>query len=403
MASPSDPRYPAALALDGEGRGEEAASLLRALLADHPDHVDALALLGTVEAQAERFDAALPLLERATLLRPGSAAVLNNLGNVLAGLGRGDEALACLDRSLALRPDHPRTLNNRARVLRDLGREDEARSASDRVVELEPKDSNAWASHASLLVDRAMKSGARADIDAAIAAFRTAREHAVDPTSIDYALASLGAIEVPATAPRNYIERLFDNYAPRFDTHLRDQLGYRTPELLATALLACPGSWPADIVDLGCGTGLCGPLVRSVARRLTGVDLSEGMLEEARKRGCYDELERAELTEHLDTRPQCYDAAIAADVLVYIGDLQPLVAAARRALRPGGLLAVSVERHDDEGFVLQPSRRYAHSATYLRGVAAGNGFEVATMRDCVLRMEVGEPVEGTLAVLRRSA
>jgi predicted TPR repeat methyltransferase len=402
MDSPADPRYPAALALDGEGRGEEAASLLRALLDEHPDHVDAIALLGTVEAQAGRFDAALPLLERAAALRPGSAAILNNLGNVLAGLGRLDEALACLDRSLALRPDHPRTLNNRARVLRDLGRADEARSEFDRVVELEPKDSSAWASHASLLVDRAMKSGARADIDAAIAAFRTAREHATDPASIDYALASLGAIDVPASAPRHYVERLFDHYAPRFDSHLRDQLGYRTPELLAAALLGCAGAWPGDIVDLGCGTGLCGPLVRSAARRLVGVDLSEGMLDEARKRGCYDELERAELTEHLDARPRQYDAAIAADVLVYIGDLQPLVAAAHRALRPGGLLAVSVERHDDAGFVLRPSRRYAHSPAYLRALAAGNGFEVAAMQDCVLRIEVGEPVEGTLAVLRRS-
>jgi predicted TPR repeat methyltransferase len=316
-------------------------------------------------------------------------------------MGRSEEALAAFDRSLALRPDHPRTLHNRARLLRRMGRETEAAEAVARVLALEPHNADAWVSHAGLLAERAQRSGDPAEVAATVAAYRSAREHGADPGVIDHALAALGAAPAPAVAPRAYVEALFDGYAPKFDEHLRDALEYRTPEMLVGAAMRAGAAAGCDIVDLGCGTGLCGPLLRPIARSLVGVDLSARMLEQAAARGCYDRTEHAEIVEHLRAHPGAYDLAIAADVLIYLGDLADFVAAARAALRAGGLLAISVEHHAGDGFVLLPSRRFAHGDAYLRALAQANGLEVASLEHAPLRRDRDGSIEGTLAVMRR--
>ena len=157
-----------------------------------------------------------------------------------------------------------------------------------------------------------------------------------------------------------------------------------------------------DVLDLGCGTGLCGPLLRPMARTLTGVDLSPAMIDKAREHGVYDRLEVGDLVETLRRFPRGYDLLVAADVFVYLGDLAPAFEAAAASLRPDGLLVFTVEAATEgDRYQLQhASRRYAHSEAYLRRLAGMYGFEERSLTSIEARADAGRPVKGYMVVLR---
>lgn len=196
---------------------------------------------------------------------------------------------------------------------------------------------------------------------------------------------------------------LFDQYAPRFDADLEGRLGYRTPALLAGLLaeagVAADGS--RRVLDLGCGTGLSGVALQPFARRLEGLDLSPRMLAEARRRGLYDALHEADLLDWLPGRRAAFDLVAAADVLNYLGDLAPALAAMAGALVPGGLAAFSLEAGDGAPYALGPGLRYRHDAAHVLALAMSAGFALLARRATVLREERGEPVPGELLLLRR--
>jgi predicted TPR repeat methyltransferase len=242
---------------------------------------------------------------------------------------------------------------------------------------------------------------------AALQAYGRAVELGADPAQVDFALAAFGAegSAMPDAAPQPYVVQLFDSVAGDFDQHLNDTLKYRVPQLLAEALARC-GGLPAgaSVLDLGCGTGLAGALLRPQAARLEGVDLSPGMLEQARRRGIYDALACGDIVEHLEALSAPVDLVLAADVFVYLGDLAPVFAASAAALRPGGLFAFSVEALGAAAgvdFLLCRTRRYAHALDYVLRLTAAHGFEVALLEAAVLREEGGADVAGGIVVLRR--
>ena len=204
-------------------------------------------------------------------------------------------------------------------------------------------------------------------------------------------------------APSIYIRRLFDSYAQRYDRHLFTELDYRVPNLLRDLVDGRVQDGALDIADLGCGTGALGPLFRRLARRLDGVDLSPAMLGHADARGVYDELVEGDLLAFLLERTGRYDLLLAADVLPYLGDPAPLLAAAGSALRPGGLLALSVEECEGRTFVLTRSGRFAHDSAGLGSLAATFGLKVVAARSATLRHEAGIPVRGALLLVQKSA
>ncbi len=208
---------------------------------------------------------------------------------------------------------------------------------------------------------------------------------------------------LPARAADEYVRTSFDHFALNFEKKL-ERLEYRAPELVAAAGARALGAPKGElaVLDAGCGTGWCGPLLRPYSRRLTGVDLSPAMIERARGRGIYDELIVAELTAHLEAVADAYDFIASADTLVYFGDLRPVAAAAAGALRSGGLLIFTVEKAaandaEDRGYFLQPHGRYCHTEDYVRTVLTEAGLTVREMTTGVLRKEMGEPVEGIVA------
>ncbi len=217
-------------------------------------------------------------------------------------------------------------------------------------------------------------------------------------------LAALGALSAPRTAPRAYVKTLFDQYAAKFDRHLVEALAYRGPQILLEAVeRAAPARIFAEALDLGCGPGLFGAIFRARARRLAGVDLSPAMIEQARIKNLYDRLVVADLVDFLRAEPaEGADFAAAADVFVYIGDLDPVFSAAACALAPGALFAFTAQKSDGEGFHVGPDRRFSHGRDYLADCAGQNGFAVVELSAASTRRDRGADVPGWVAVLRRS-
>ena len=213
------------------------------------------------------------------------------------------------------------------------------------------------------------------EVDKAISVFEEwVREEADDPIA-RHMLAACSGRDVPERASDAFVEKTFDSFAASFDAKLAS-LAYRAPSLVAEMLAhaGVAASRSLDVLDAGCGTGLCGPLVVPYARRLIGVDLSEGMLARARARNVYDELARRELTAYLRDSPASFDVIVSADTLVYFGPLDAVAAAAASALRPGGVLVFTVEELSaGAGYSINPNGRYRHASGYLGRVLADAG------------------------------
>jgi predicted TPR repeat methyltransferase len=213
-------------------------------------------------------------------------------------------------------------------------------------------------------------------------------------------LARLGG-RAPTTAPASYVRSLFDQYADRFDSHLTEKLAYRAPALLAEAVAGLRSTTFDHTIDLGCGTGLCGAIFREQTRTLTGVDLAPKMIAEAAAKTIYDRLEVADLVPFLAAEPQASaDLLLAADVLVYIGDLAPLFAGAASVLASGGLFAFTVQRGEG-GYMLGSDLRYAHAPIYVAATAAAAGFRIVHSDPVSTRKDAGRDVPGLVVVAER--
>ena len=240
--------------------------------------------------------------------------------------------------------------------------------------------------------------------DAAIEAFRKARGvDRDDRHGASLRLMLLGAEELAAMPPA-YVRALFDQYAPKFEAALVDDLGYRGPALLLKAVLSARAAVrkPAFFkraIDLGCGTGLAASAFAKGVDHFTGIDLSPRMIEKARATGLYAQLEVAEMLEGLRGKPDASaDLILAADAMVYVAELVPVLREARRALVPGGLLAFTVETHRGEGVILGEGLRYAHGAGYVRSSVSDAGLVLSRLEDLSARNEDNEPVPGLVVV-----
>lgn len=237
------------------------------------------------------------------------------------------------------------------------------------------------------------------DRTAAAAAFQ--RCLACDPADAFGASLRLGALAGKDTAmPAAYVAGLFDEYATRFDSHLTGTLDYRGPALLLEAIDACGFATFERVLDLGCGTGLMAAALAGRFRICDGVDLSPGMLREAAKRHVYRGLVEDDVVGFLLTvEPAAYDLIIAADVLVYLGDLAPLFKAAHAALASNGLVAFTVQSQPGAGFSLGADMRFAHARQYIDDTARSAGFEVVSIGEASTRLDAGRPVPGLVCVL----
>ncbi len=432
--APQRPEFHQALghACRSQDRLEEAAQHYATALALQADHFESLLGLGTVHALRGRFSEAIECYGRAIVVRPDAAAAHFNLGRAYEDSGELDEAAKCYRRALSIEPALAPAWLNLGGVAAQLGDASGAISAFRRALELRPDYAAAHNNLGTMLQ-------AAGDLDAAIASFREAirlhpsyaeahhnlgsallhlgrsseaRHAFVQALRLDPAHASarfsLGALsgDNPLRPPPDVVRSLFDQYAPRFDSHLVDHLEYRVPEKMVAEIAALRGtSARLDVLDLGCGTGLVGAAIRPLANRLTGVDLSERMLAKARLRGCYDRLAGGDIVSFVRDEPaENYDVVAAADVFTYLGSLADVFAETARLLRRGGLFAFSVEALGGQsalGYQLQPTGRYAHGAEYLQELAQQHSLASRHFSATSIRKQGGKPVPGWIALLEK--
>jgi predicted TPR repeat methyltransferase len=294
--------------------------------------------------------------------------------------------------------------DRRFEFARDLQLKGDLPAAADllmQAIELAPAFTSAWFT----LADIREQLG---DHDAAVSAFRQAQ--ASDPGDRHGAglrLMRLGA-EPVSGMPQAYVQTLFDQYAPRFESSLVDELGYRGPKLLFHAVLSVRAAArkPAlfkRAIDLGCGTGLAASAFARSVDHFTGVDLSPRMIERSRATGLYAELDVADMLQGLRAHPDASaDLILAADAMGYVAELAPVLAEAARVLAPGGLLAFTTETHDGEGVVIGHGLRYAHAATYVRAAVESVGLKLSLLEGRSARNEDHAPVPGLVAVAAKT-
>lgn len=294
--------------------------------------------------------------------------------------------------------------DRRFEFARDLQLKGDLPAAADlleQAVELAPNFPSAWFT----LGEIRERLGQRA---AAVAAFRRAREtDPLDRHGASVWLMRLGA-EGLGEMPKNYVQALFDQYAPRFEAALIGDLGYRAPPLLFKAVLSvrAKAKKPAFFrraVDLGCGTGLAAAAFAREVDHFIGIDLSPGMIEVARGTGLYAELEIADMAEGLRGKSDASaNLIIAADAMCYVSDIAPVLAEARRVLAPAGVFAFTLETHKGDGVIIGEGLRYAHAANHVRAKISSAGLEVAHLETASPRNEDNEPVQGLVVVAAKT-
>jgi predicted TPR repeat methyltransferase len=407
------------------GRFEDAGSLYRKILELVPGHPAATHYSGILAQQQGRLEEATALLERSLALDPKRADWYANLAVNLEARGMLDEAIAASRRAIEVDPGHTNALSNLGALLRAKGRVAEAEEAYRAAIRLDADHIAAYMNLGILLASqrrtqeavwcyckvttlnahyppaRRMLALAHimvGEVDKARRLYEESLAQDPDDPVAKHMLAACSGADMPARASNECVSTLFDGFAANFETRLA-QLDYRAPELVE-CMLAASGIQSAktlDVVDAGCGTGLCGKLLSPYARRLTGVDLSGGMLQLAAQKGVYDDLVQCELTAYLRAHPGQFDAIVSADTLVYFGGLEEVASAAAAALRDGGRLVFTVEEWTDAGqddeFTLRPLGRYVHSQRYVERAMGDVGL-IPRVEHGELRLEGGAPVPG---------
>jgi predicted TPR repeat methyltransferase len=360
----SDDPLARAEALLAGGRASEAADALQLLIEGGRAGLLARLMYARALSQAGELDAALETARETALMFPGIAAVAAGLGEALLRAGKLPIAIAEFQRALRIDPQLAE-----GRFL--LG--------------------CAW-----------LEAG---EPEKALQAFHEIPADAAASFVLPEKIAEAEQMRALSRSNARYVRHLFDQFATDYDARMIGQLGYSAPHILRElAQLVIPDvqAHSIDILDLGCGTGLTGLKFHDLARRLDGVDLSPSMVEKARARGIYDELAVADVEDLVGARER-YDLVLAADTLVYLGDLRATFASVSKQMKPNGFFLFTVEKEaESDDFSLGPKRRWRHSENYLRREADSFGYTMAGLVNCSPRTEAGVPVQGYAVALLKS-
>ena len=374
---------------------EQAADYAREAIRQSPRYFEAYYNLALVYAEQDKLDDAISTYQKALELNPDHAAACYSYGIALKAAGKPVEGREFCERAVAVDPGSAIAHLNLGSVLLTLGDKERALEEYTVAVQLKPECAEAHRSRGGLLMELGNFEEARHALEAAL------YYHPDEPMA-RYLLASLDGHEIPERMDDSSVRELFDDYAHRFDSHLVGSLAYRAPQQLVESLrhTGLP-TRQLEILDLGCGTGLCGLELAHIANHLVGIDLSPRMLERAKQLNIYTRLIQSEVGEALAGLAEQFDLIVATDVLTYIGRLEGLFAAVAAHLHDQGLFSFSIESLDNgEDYVLRETGRYAQSYDYILRLARSNRMDVLRKDDFVIRLQRGEPVPGQLIVLR---
>ncbi len=413
-----------ALVLHLAGKYIEAEFAYRRILATDPQHVAAKHYLGMLLHQTGNTSQALELIRSAIAADARSPGRYNDLGNILTEINELNQAAAAFRCALALNAQDANVWNNLGSVLHHLHDLSGAEAAYLSALRLDVNFVPALSNLAVLLAETGREpesalfssqayiqpplEGKSAKILAyayyqlerltdAAECYRAWLSSEPDNAFAKHHLAACTAENVPIKATGEYLQALFNDMSEHFDQKLIGKLGYRGPEIIAGLLKAhLAANSGLHVLDGGCGTGLCGAVLKPYARYLTGVDISPGMLSKAAEKLYYDQLVEMELSTYLWANPHSWDLIVMADTLIYFGELAGLFTAVRQALRPGGRFAFTIEAVFEKSvsYQLTPSGRYCHQHEYIQQLLEALGFKLLQTDEATLRKELGKPANG---------
>jgi predicted TPR repeat methyltransferase len=387
--------------LHESGQLDAAEKVYLQILDAEPRHAAAQCSLGFVHMLQNRFADAERHLSAALVVEPRITEAWVQLSAAIYKQGRSNEALNCLDRAIGLEPDNVESLTNRAVMLLDLGRVPQAQVTCETALAFKPD-------FVPALINRGNVFSALKRYDEALSAYRAALgEEPDNPVARENHEHALFALGRTLRCPPSYMRRLFDAFSETYDRHMLETLNYHAHlhlRDLANKVLTDKKT-SLRVLDLGSGTGLVGEVFKDLARggRLVGIDLSPKMNEMANKRGIYDELILGDLEPYLASPGAPYDLMLAADTMIYIGDLAPTFGGAAYRLDPGGYFIFAVEAKDGAGWEKTAENRFAHSRSYMEEEAKRQGLEFVESVDCILRTQGHTPISGYAVALRKPA
>lgn len=387
----ADAYYNLGLALIKHQKGDAAMATFSALLELVPDHVGAHFQLGCLWMGREKFQSAREAFTWIEKRYPFHAETLTNLGACYLKLGFLNEAKSYYLRVHDLSPKDCQVLYNLGVISMQQGLTKEAIDYYAKAIAINP---DYYEAHNNISVAYLH-----------LKDYESAKKHYSDVLrilphneAVKHTIDILNQNQTISGSPPEYIRVLFDSYADHYDSHLSEGLHYQVPRLLYELVLRYPAG-KADILDIGCGTGLTGALFKPLAKTLTGVDLSEKMLSVARAKQLYDTLVASEVVAYLNEHRAAYDLVVAGDVANYFGDLAGLFGGVAHSLRENGRFVFNTEVSEDKPYYMTESGRFAHSLVYIETVANDHGFSVVASEEAVIRTQNEQPVMGRLYLL----
>jgi len=388
----ADAHYNLGIILQELNRVDEAEINYKKAIKLKPDYVQAYNNLGNTLKDLERFDEAITYYKKVIELDPKNLIAHNNLGVTLIELSRLDEAELSLKKAIEIKPDFVEPHNNLGLCLAKLAKLDEAEISFKKAIKLKPDYVQAYNNLGNTLkhLER---------FDEAATYYKKVIELDPNHDEAKHLLASVTG-KTTNSAPRSYVENLFNNYASTFEESLSDNLEYEIPKIITEMIIAknLKGSL-GSILDLGCGTGLTGVQVKKFCTNLEGVDLSKLMLAQARKKNIYDKLIHKDIIEYLSTEKLDFNYFIATDVFIYVGDISDVFRLIKSRNKLNGRLVFSTEHTDKDRFFLEKSGRYSHSKKYIESLCKEFNFNLSHFEKIKLRKEKDFFIMGSLYLL----
>lgn len=368
------------ITLDKLGSYAEAIIAFEKAIELHTDNTDILNNLGKALLADGKVDEAINAYKLSIKLDPTKTSTLARLAAVLAMQSKFDEAFEIFDEAIKIQPKNAELYFNFGSVLQDHGLYERAISAYRAAISLEPDQADFW-------YNLGLTFRSLGNLEEAIKSFERTIELEPDYLEAKHLLSAVLG-QTTQTAPRQYVEHLFDANAGVFEKALVEKLEYRVPQILA-ALMTDVETYDRNgpVLDLGCGTGLVGQELNPCFSSIDGVDLSRSMLNLAQTKSIYSRLIHEDIVQFLAISELDYKYFVAADVFIYIGELSEVFRLIKSRNERSGYVIFSTEHSEIDGYHLEKSGRYSHSKSYISKLCDEYGYNIHHFSKTNLRKE----------------
>ena len=380
------------IALKTQGNLDEAIEAYKKAISIKPNYAEAHNNMGIALREQGKLEEAIGAYTKAIAIKPDHADAHNNIGVALQEQGKLEEAIGAYTKAIAIKSDYAEAYNNMGNAFQDLGNPEKAIEAFKKALTIKPDSAEAYKNMGNAL-------RGKGKLDEAIAAYNKALSIKPHYGSAQHMLSALTG-NTQKTAPREYVENLFDGYSKKFEASLVNTLEYKIPKLVRDILIKSNRNRSlGSVLDLGCGTGLFGLEIRDHCSQLEGIDLSNNMLEIAKNKNIYDTLSQSDIVEYLSENPLDFDYYIALDVFIYVGELTEIFRLIGSRNEKPGYLVFSTEHTELDGYHILKSGRYSHSKSYIESLCKKFSYKISHFSTTKLRKEKSSFLTGGIYIL----